>query len=95
MSKDFDLGSLEGSASGLDAFFNDNPAIVSPSPLVQKEASQTRVASLDQLKGFVRTASDTLIHKSTQDLWTLQKDAKGDFYIQRAFDSAGDPVKGA
>lgn len=104
MSKDFDLGSLEVTNSGLDAFLGDNPAVVTPLGVEAKAApprarrkaviGRTKIASLNQLQGFVRTAEDTLIHKSDRDLWSLRKDAQGDFYVERMFDEAGAPLKG-
>lgn len=105
MSSDFDLGSLESSNGGLDAFLGDNPGVTTPLG-VEKVASgqrqanppratgRTKVASLDQLNGFIRTAEDQLIHKSDRDLWSLRKDAQGDFYVERMFDETGAPLKG-
>jgi hypothetical protein len=102
MNKDFDLGSLEATNSGLDAFLGDNPAVVTPlgveakvPPRARKAGlGRTKVASLDQLSGFVRTAEETLIRKSDRDLWSLRKDAQGDFYVERMFDETGAPLKG-
>ena len=100
MSSDFDLGSLECSNGGLDAFFGDNPEVVSPlgvettPPRVKVASGRTKVASLDQLSGFIRTAEDMLIHKSDRDLWSLRKDADGSFYVERMFDETGAPLKG-
>lgn len=169
--KDFDLGDVQASSGGMDAFFEETPELVTPlgvqaakkttlgGPTLQKKdlkrgltihnkehpewgtwkvlgpaagskgnweikgsrgtrildedeakfwvkteekksastekcASRKKVASLEQLSGFVRTASDTLVHKSNQDLWSLQKDANGEFFIERKFDNTGGPVKG-
>lgn len=105
MSRDFDLGGIQGASSGLDAFFASETSVVTPlrtqtrplapEPQVAKKASgMTRVASLSQLEGFVRVAEDQLVHKSDKDLWSLQKGADGEFYIQRMFDDAGGPLKG-
>lgn len=104
MSRDFDLGSLEVTNSGLDAFLGANPAVVTPLGVEAKAASarapratmqgRTKIASLGQLDGFVRTAEETLIHKSDRDLWSLRKDAQGDFYVERMFDETGAPLKG-
>lgn len=56
-------------------------------------AYQKRVASLKDLKPFMRTSADTLVHKIDRDLWTIQ--AEGDaFVIQRQFDETGNPLKG-
>lgn len=100
---DFDLGNMQVTNGGLDSFLGDNSELVTPNPLVPKQAAavtppprpgRVKVASLAQLSGFVRTAEDTLIHKSDRDLWSLQKDAKGEFYIERMFDAQGAPLKG-
>ena len=101
--KDFDLGSIEASPSGMDAFFDDSPSpkVAAKGKPTSKKASgrtkkasgRTKVASIEQLGDFVRTGSDTLIHKSDKDLWSLQKDANGEYFIERMFED-GDPVKG-
>lgn len=100
---DFDLSKIQGTASGLDAFFSEEPSVVTPlpkatSPLTAPKVASTpskgrrKVASLEDLNGFVRTAENQLINKSTQDLWSLKKDG-GDFYIERLFDDQA-PLKG-
>lgn len=96
---DFDLGNMQVTNGGLDSFLGDNSELVTPPTAMPKQAARPRagrvkVASLSQLSGFVRTAEDTLIHKSDRDLWALQKDAKGEFYIERMFDAQGAPLKG-
>lgn len=85
--RDYDLGEISSSSSGLDSFLGDKSSTSLP------KTARVKVASLDQLEGFVRTASDTLIHKSDKDLWSLQKDANGDYYIERLFDGDA-PLKG-
>ncbi len=82
---DFKLGSVEIGSSGLDAFFESTPEIITP-------VTSVRVASLQQLDPFQRISSDTLIHKSTQDLWTLRREGE-DLFIDRHFQE-GVPVKG-
>lgn len=82
---DFKIGSIEIESSGLDAFLEGNPEIVTPVRAV-------KVASLSQLEPFARVSSDTLVHKSTQDLWTLRREGE-DLYIDRLFQH-GEPVKG-
>jgi hypothetical protein len=100
MMSDFDLGNMQVTNSGLDSFLGGNSELVTPSLAPPKQrAGQPRtgrlkVASLSQLNGFIRTAEDTLIHKSDRDLWALKKDARGDFYIERMFDAQGAPLKG-
>lgn len=109
---DFDLGSLQISGAGLDAFLGDNPEVVTPlvagtkKTVIQQDPTgqagtkkaaargRRKIASLEQLSGFIRTAEDTLVHKSDRDLWALRKDGSGEFYIERMFDEAGAPLKG-
>ena len=98
--RDFDLADVQASASGMDSFFDEAPMAI-PEPLkkaasgiTEKSAStRKKVASVDQLSGFTRTASGTLVSKSDNDLWSLQKEADGEYYIERMFED-GDPVKG-
>lgn len=105
--RDFDLGNLEVTNGGLDAFLSENPEVVTPlvasqraprsqvEKAVPKKASgRMKVGSLEQLSGFIRTAEDTLVHKSNRDLWSLRKDGHGEFYIERMFDDSGLPLKG-
>ena len=93
---DFKMDQFESaSASGMDALFEAEPQIVSPVGTA-KEASvpkRTRVASLQQLQGFVRVGSDTLINKATNDLWALRKEGDN-FFIERLFQDDGQPLKG-
>ena len=51
-------------------------------------------ASLGDLTSFLKVAEGTLIHKSTKDLWTFNKDADGNLLVERLFDGNGDPLKG-
>lgn len=82
MVEDFDLGSIR---------------LSSEYGMLEKQAPEAqarqKIASLDDLKGFNRVASNTLIHMSEQSLWTLDKDASGEYFIQRNFDP-GNVVKG-
>lgn len=83
----FDLGQIQGSgASGLDALFETSPQLVTP-------VRRRKIASLADLKGFERVSSDTLVHKSRQELWSLQKADDGKFYISRLFDGNGSPIQ--
>lgn len=95
---DFDLGDFQSTNGGLDAFLGDNPEVVTPQgvkmAVVKKAGGRVKIASLKQLNAFVRTAEDTLVHKSNRDLWSLRKDAQGDFYVERMFDETGAPLKG-
>lgn len=54
---------------------------------------RVKIASLDDLFSYNRVSKDTLIHKSTKDLWTIEADDEGDVHITRLFES-GKPVKG-
>ena len=93
---DFKLDSINpGGATGMDALFESNPSIVSP---VGKAAAKAptpriRVASLKQLDGFHRVSADTLVNKSTQDLWAIRKDGDS-MFIERLFEDNGQPLKG-
>ena len=94
--KDLDLGSIQsGEASGLDAFLASEPRIVSPvqASATPPKTGSVRVASLQQLDGFRRISAETLVHKSTNDLWTIKADGK-DFVIERLFQDNGTPLKG-
>lgn len=79
---------IEGDA-GLDALFATEPSLVMASQKGRKV-----VASLGDLKGFIRLSAETLIHRSERDLWSIGKEADGQFYIQRLFDDGGEPLKG-
>jgi hypothetical protein len=58
----------------------------------KKEARRIRAGSLGDLTDFLKVAEDTLVHKSTHDLWSFHKDGN-DFVIERLFDSNGEPIK--
>jgi hypothetical protein len=58
-----------------------------------KTQGALRVASLGDLTEFLKLADDTLIHRSTRDLWSFRRDG-GDFVIERLFDEVGEPLKG-
>jgi len=64
-------------------------------PLGRIPLSQTRirVASLGDLTSFLKLADNTLVHKSTQDLWSFGKDADGSLLVERLFDDNGKPLK--
>ncbi len=95
---DFKLGDIQGSTSGLDAFFETTPQIVTPTKVASgpvklpPKPARMKVASLDQLSGFTRVSAEALIHKSNQDLWALKREGN-DYYIERLFQD-GDPLKG-
>jgi len=94
---DFKLKNIEsGQATGMDAFFASEPEIVSLTDEAKVAAAPKRVkiTSLQQLKGFQRVASDTLVNKATQELWGISKDGNGEFFVQRLFQDDGNPLKG-
>lgn len=94
----YKLDKIQTVATGLDAFFASESEIVTPvnqAPLVAKTATtkgRVKVGSLTQLKGFERISSETLVQKSTKDLWTIKREGT-DFYIERLFEDNGDPLK--
>jgi len=52
-------------------------------------------AGMGDLDDFFRTSADSqdLVHKATQDLWSLKTTTKGEIYLARLFNEAGDPLK--
>jgi hypothetical protein len=93
---DFKLDQIQSSSSGMDAFFEQEPQIVAPfGQKVAAVAKPTRikVGSLTQLNGFTRISAESLVHKSTQDLWAITREGD-DMYIQRLFSDNGGPLKG-
>jgi hypothetical protein len=87
---DFDLSKLEMSgASGIDALFQREASMVTPTP-----GHKRRVASLRDLSAFTRVSAETLVHKSDRDLWAIKREANGGFSIERLFDDNGTPLKG-
>ena len=91
----FKLDSIEVSASGLDAFFEREPQVITPSgqKVATTKPTRMRVGSLNDLNGFVRASADTLVHKSTQDLWALKQEGEN-YFIERLFNDTGSPLKG-
>lgn len=81
---DFDFSDFSYGAGGLDQGLK---------PRVKK-ASRIRVASMKDLKGFVRIGAETLIHKSDRDLWTLRQAEDGTYILERQFDETGEPLRG-
>lgn len=93
---DFKMDQFEtGGATGIDALLAGDPQIVSPVGQAKAASAprRVRVSSLQQLQGFVRVASDTLINKATQDLWALRKEGDA-YFIERLFQDDGQPLKG-
>lgn len=48
--------------------------------------SQFRAVTAMDLTEFMKVSDETLIHKSTKDLWSMSKDADGNVFIHRKFD---------
>lgn len=55
--------------------------------------ARIRVASLGDITDFLKVAEDTLIHRSTKDLWSYRRDGS-EYVIERLFDDSGKPLKG-
>lgn len=102
----FDVDEFSSPSSGMDQFFEDGDSSSdhnerhATSNVEQKIASsegscdRVKVAHPDELDGFVRVSnSDELIRLSEQDLWSLEEDEDGDFYIERLYDEDGDPLE--
>lgn len=88
---DFDLVKMQVSGStGLDAMLQRESHILRP----HATSGRRKVASVVDLKPFVRLSAETLIHKSERDLWALTKEADGQYFIERLFDDNGEPLKG-
>jgi hypothetical protein len=75
-------------SSSLDDFYS--------SPKDQKVLpSRIRVASTQDLNGFMKVSSDKLVHVSQQDFWKLAKDEEtGEYFIERLAEEYDIPVKG-
>lgn len=88
MAKNFDLGQFQvQGATGFDAFFSREGAqIVTPT-------HRRKVASIQDLKEFIRVGADQLVHKSERDLWSIKKEGDGSLSIERQFDDNGQPLK--
>lgn len=56
-------------------------------------SKRVRIASLDDLFSFDRVASETLIHKSSRELWSIEQDEQGQTFIAKLFDGDGTPLK--
>lgn len=94
---DFKLGEIQASATGLDAFFEHEPKMITPfgqkAAAAPQKPARVKVGSLSQLNGFHRLSSETLVHKSTNDLWSIKREGNGEYFIERLF-SDGNPVRG-
>lgn len=55
--------------------------------------NRIKVASMDDLLGFIRIGTDTLVHKAEKDLWRITE-ANGSVVIERLFDpSTNQPIR--
>jgi hypothetical protein len=61
---------------------------------IPRGVNRFRVASLGDITSFLKVAEGTLIHKSTNDLWSFSKDADGGLVVERLFDDNGEPLQG-
>lgn len=96
MAKNYDLGQIEGGATGMDALFASDPQLIAPVGQTKTAATmpqRIKVGSLQQLSDFHRLSAETLVHKSTQDLWALKREGE-DYVIERLFQDDGQPLKG-
>jgi hypothetical protein len=57
------------------------------------DQSRIKISSLDDLFAFSRVDDKHIVHKSTQDLWSIESDDSGEVHITRLFES-GKPIKG-
>ena len=91
----YKLNDIESGNVGMDAFFADNPQVVSPvgQAKTASKPARVKVGSVSQLAGFRRLSAETLVNKSTNELWTIKKEGD-DFFIERLFQDDGTPLKG-
>ena len=75
-----DLPQEDTESNGVDAFL-ETPGTKTASNL----PNSMTVSSLDDLIGFYRIGSDTLINKSEKDLWRITE-KNGEVMIERLFD---------
>ena len=59
----------------------------------EKRLASFRVASLGDLTNFLKVAEGKLVHKSTKDLWSFEKDADGNYSVERLYADNGEPLK--
>lgn len=89
----YNLGQIEvGAASGMDALLESEPSLVSPVKVASQPKPRMKVGSIQDLAGFHRISEETLVHKATQDLWSLVREGD-DYYVARLFQDNGAPLK--
>lgn len=96
----FDVSKVASESTGMDYFLTDTIEAderfhdMRQATVSEELPDQMKVASLDNLSGFVRVANtNTLVRKSDQDLWELKEGEDGEFLIERLFDETGSPLK--
>ena len=92
MYDDFDIGSLMIQASGMDSYLSGEEDDYEPIVDYTDALTTRRIASVDDLKGFKRIASNTLVRKAERDLWALKQNDDGEWLIERLFDDDGNPI---
>lgn len=56
------------------------------SPFDDFLSNKVKVASLGDLRSFLRIGEDTLVHKAEKDLWRIGENDRGEVVIERLFD---------
>ena len=56
------------------------------SPMDDFLSDRVKVASLGDLRSFLRIGEDTLVHKAEKDLWRIGENENGEVIIERLFD---------
>jgi len=88
MTRNFDLSNVQVQGShGLDAFLEREPQLVTP------KTARLKVATLQDLVGFTRLSTDTLVHKADRDLWSIKRQSDGSMFVERMFADDGSPLK--
>lgn len=88
MSKGFDISNVQVQGShGLDAFLEREPELVTP------KTARRKVASIQDLAGFTRLSTETLVHKADRDLWSIKRQPDGSMFVERMFADDGSPLK--
>lgn len=97
---DGDMSRVQHQATGMDDFLTGNQgadeglqALYHDRRSAAPKRETMRVASVSNLQGFTRIASDTLIRHAERDLWSIKEGEDGEFIIDRLFDDDGNPLK--
>lgn len=96
---DYPMDKVSTPCTGVDSFLSQGADSSEPlfsekgGSSISSEDTRVRIASVDQLKGFTRVSSNTLVRMSEKDLWGLKEDEDGEFIIERLFDEDGNPLK--